>query len=43
MDLQGYNAVADENEVNEQPRSETTVNLKLLRAKNLDASFNLEA
>ncbi len=28
MDLKGYNAVADKNEVNEQPRSETAANPK---------------
>ncbi len=43
MDLEGYNAVADEDEVNEQRRSETTVDPKVLRAmKNLEASFNPE-
>ncbi len=44
VDLEGYNAVADKNEVNEQSRSETTVNPKVLRAlKNLEASFNPDA
>ncbi len=30
MDLEGYDEVADENAVNEQPRSETTVNPTVL-------------
>ncbi len=44
MDLERYNEVADENEVNEQPRSETTINAKALRTmKNPEASFDPEA
>ncbi len=44
MDPEGDDAVADENVVNEQPRSETTVNPKVQRAmKNLKPSFNPEA
>ncbi len=44
MDLEGYNAEADENEVNEQPMSGTTVNPKVLRAmQNLEASFKPDA
>ncbi len=44
VDLEDYDAVSDENAVNEQQRSETIVNPKVLRAmKNLEASFNPEA
>ncbi len=43
VDPEGYNSATDENEVNEQPRSETTVNSKVLRAmKNLEALFILK-
>ncbi len=44
MDLEEYDVVADKNEVIEQPRFETTVNLKGIKAMmNLEASFNPKA